>query len=195
MEIEDWLEQLNRFCEAINLLISEGQRKALTETDNAQHLQRLLNELPENKVKEFSEQIIQHHIKLFGEMRKIGERQYSYNWMDNPFLLTFGTHVTHLYIRLKTLNKHLADYQNQPNAENRESLILSAKWVYDFSLHNTACNQANPQAEAIDNAVDNDLREGVLGDNRPPQGPENFATLMDEAEYWRKNIAVFRSSL
>ena len=188
LEIEDWLEQFTRSCDAVNLLISEDQREALGEADNAKHLQRLLNELPENKVKEFSERLIQHHIKLFGEMRKIGEGQKTHYWMLNPFLLAFGTHVTHLYIKLKTLNIHLADYQNQPKAENRESLILSAKCAYAFSLHNAARDQANPQVVAINNEVGNDLHGDNLGDKRPPQAPEEFASIMEEAEYWRKNI-------
>jgi hypothetical protein len=162
LEIEDWLLQFTKCCEEINALMPQG----ILNLDNAPRLEQIFKELPENKVKEFSERMIQHHVKLFGKMRRVGEGQISHYWMHNPFQSLFGRiHVTRFYGLLELLTKHRDD---------SEQLLFSAKVTYDEFFNNSRIKQEGEFSK--------------LGDRQ-------FASIIDEAEYWRKNIAVFRSSL
>ena len=58
--------------------------------------------------------------------------------------------------------------------DNSEQLIFSAKATFDEFVNSNRIKQEGEFSK--------------LGDRQ-------FASIIDEAEYWRKNIAVFRSSL
>ncbi len=136
--------------------------------DNVPRLKQIYNELPENKVEELFKRMIQHHIKLFGKMREIEGKQISEDWMFIPFQTPFGKlHVKQFYVSLKHISEPM---------DNNEQLLFFAK-------------------HQIYNDFFNNNRVGREGEFNKLTGYRQFASIIDEAEYIRKNIAVFRASL
>lgn len=79
------------------------------------------------------------------------------------------------------------------NKDSKCKELILKKSFFDMILKYLTDQQPVPHCHG--NVDDRDMF--LLSGRRDavPQGQVDFPTLMDQAEYWRENLAIFRSSL
>ncbi len=197
LEIEDWLAQFKKACENLN-----GEAQHLNAVTFSLKLEEFLGEFPENRVKEFGERLKQHHRDLFGEWREVREAKHSDHWISLHFDCGLRWELDVFYAELGEVKRRGQIYQEQVsgmvhNDRNAEDLMAMAKHVDEDHFKRKEIPQNPPLtwAEGVNNETANYLLTGKFHDKRNPQCPKHFPNIMEHVDYWRKSIAVFRSSL
>ncbi len=190
MEIEDWLAQFKKACENLN-----GEALHLDAVPFSLKFEEFFGQFPENRIKEFGERLTQHHNKLFGEWREIKDVKHSNHWILQQFALELRKELDLLYAQLDEIRIRGQIFRE--SHIHSEKLMDLAKHVDEkhFKIKEIPQNPSLTRAKEISNERDNYLLTGKFHDKRNPQYPKHFSNIMEHVDYWRKSIAVFRSSL
>jgi hypothetical protein len=175
-EIEDELIQLEETSNGLNDFLSKTPKDELFKPDNQKQLLQLLQNFSEEsllKLKGLSERLREHHQHLFGNPRSIGNRSYSDHWISSYFQNGFYYHLKYMngpVSELQIYMKELRDNETLDKEEVQKDVIAYIDLISDyFKTRKTGMFLAH--------------------------APKEFATITEEIEYWRQNIAAFRHSL
>lgn len=188
LDVENWCKQFTQACEHIKaeleVMINLHDDTDDLDDKNFDKLLEVLNELPPNDLENMRQKLKDCHLQLFGEKRKIGSGTWSIHWIEHDLKLGFGTNLNLFYIEANVF-KGLVQKK-----DNSKGFNVLAKVLLNHLI------EKKKEAKAPDSIHDK-TKMFLLTDrfDIPLQGQEEFAHLIEQAEYWRQNIAIFRSSL
>jgi hypothetical protein len=198
LQLEEWLISFKNGCEGLKYVLAPLLHVNNLTTDLDQHprfagvmqdLSSALKGIPGENVEDLAKSLEEHHHLIFGEWRKIGKGYWSPYWIRHHLSLVFGGKLSYFYAGLEGLKETLQKCEKDPTYD-KKMILLGAELILD----NIEPKNKSPTSKV---ATIDQTKMYLLTDrfDAPMQGKEDFASLMDETEYWRQNIAAFRSSL
>jgi hypothetical protein len=198
LQFEEWLISFKNGCEGLKYVLAP-----LLHVNNLtdhldqhprfagvmQELSSALKGIPGENVDDLAKSLEEHHHLVFGEWRKIGNSYWSPYWIRHYLNLAFGGKLTYFYAALEGLRETLQKCEKDPTY-NKKKILIGAKLILDKI-------ESKNKTPTQNVATIDQTKMYLLSDrfDAPIQGKEDFSSLMDETEYWRQNIAAFRSSL
>jgi len=192
LQLENWCNKFNQVAEALAEKIEQLAEKGIDDDfeldeEIKKEIVKLVDELPSNDLKSLADDLNKHHEQVFGETRSIGSRTWSDYWISNYLGCKCRLEVDHFYISIGSLR----DTLQEENEHMKITLKILLRHLLPYFVENEEKKQKK-ESEI-------DIRTRMLlisgGFDAPPQGTDYFPTLIDEVEYWRQNVAIFRSSL
>lgn len=197
LDLEDWLICFKAACQKIKQIIlpgvdSKSQKVTLSDEASRDLLNIIDHDLPENKLEDLAKVLHAHHNSLFGEKRSIGEGYWSSYWIYSDLKDNFGRHRLNMFYNspLKCLREYLQEHNEKPGIDMSGKISVGCTYLLK---------------DLVGDGKSSELPHPILvkthmmlltGDSHAsPQGRSSFANLIEQAEYWRENIAIFRSSL
>jgi hypothetical protein len=203
LQIEKWCIEFKKGCEEVKgkleaLVLQLQDKNSDIKDQTIEEVVEVIDQLPDNDIKNLVKQLEAWHLQAFGKERAIGSGTWSTYWIEHYLQFKFcGLKADFFYHTLAAFRIELEDFRKKlenKDKDDKESLKLVTEQILESCVERKNKTQAkNPKNEAIF-----DQGKMLLLTNRlhaVPQGQEDFDTIMDEAEYWRQNIAIFRSSL
>jgi hypothetical protein len=199
LELEDWLIRFNTSCEDLKTVLlplkdldnSADINATLSKQDISTAL-KIFEDFPQNDLEILSTALKNHHHLIFGEWRRIGKGYWSSYWIEHHLNLDFGGTLKYFYIRIDGLKQHLRELEADTSYVRKHNVVTlhNAKLVLDKLIPSKAAPKATDPVSLKSQMylLTDDL-------NASPQGKDHFDTLIEQSEYWRENIAIFRSSL
>lgn len=195
--LEDWLVLFKNRYENLHSILQQfffddkddQPNSANLKSEDLKKIIQAISKFPDNDLYLFLGKLEENFQTLFGHWRKIGPNQWSSYWIEHHLKINFYEKILRLYRTIHGFKECVKEYQEITNAHNTTNVIYRA---YEF-FRKMGKKESEEIIDPISIKTDMYLLTG--NSDAPPQGHLHFSKITDEVEYWRQNIALFRSSL
>lgn len=193
LHLENWFMRFKQVGDDLNEVFEpfadKVEDKNFELDDEAcQTILKNLEEFPENQLQDLAEELKKHHEYLFGKERKIGNGTWSHYWIENHIQHAFDLDLAQYYKKMLFLKKTLTE----TNSELKNSIKTSLMYSFNNFMKEHLKTAVSKDTDPVGNKA---VMYLLSNRDASPQGQEYFSNIMEQAEYWRQNVAIFRHSL